>query len=151
MEKQNFDNPDFTFVAGILSVFLCVVFGSNAVAIKLAFVGLGVFTTAAIRFSIAALAIFIWARVTGKTIGLKKGQLHQVLILAALFVARRFYPLNYRRTAMLLALAAGMIPALFMQVACMYDPSHILLLHVLPGLSMVVVSAALASWWRLPR
>ena len=73
------------------------------------------------------------------------------LILAALFVARRFYPLNYRRTAMLLALAAGMIPALFMQVACMYDPSHILLLHVLPGLSMVVVSAALASWWRLPR
>ena len=85
MEKQNFDNPDFTFVAGILSVFLCVVFGSNAVAIKLAFVGLGVFTTAAIRFSIAALAIFIWAGVTGQTIGLKRGQLHQVLILAALF------------------------------------------------------------------
>ena len=85
MEKQNFDNPDFTYVAGILSVFLCVVFGSNAVAIKLAFAGLGVFTTAAIRFSIAALAIFIWARVTGQTIGLKKGQLHQVLILAALF------------------------------------------------------------------
>jgi drug/metabolite transporter (DMT)-like permease len=51
----------------------------------LAFSGLGVFTTAAIRFSIAALAIFVWARVTGQTIGLKKGQLHQVLILAVLF------------------------------------------------------------------
>lgn len=85
MAKQNFDNPDFTFVAGILSVFLCAVFGSNAVAIKLAFAGLGVFTTAAIRFSVAALAIFVWARATGQTIGLKKGQLHQVLILAALF------------------------------------------------------------------
>ena len=51
----------------------------------MAFAGLGVFTTAAIRFSIAALAIFIWARVTGQTIRLKKGQLHQVLILGVLF------------------------------------------------------------------
>ncbi|MGD9348811.1 MAG: DMT family transporter, partial [Desulfobacterales bacterium] len=72
-------------MAGILSAFLCVIFGSNAVAIKMAFAGLGVFTTAAIRFSIAALAIFVWARVTGQTIGLKKGQLHQVLILGVLF------------------------------------------------------------------
>jgi drug/metabolite transporter (DMT)-like permease len=85
MERQDFENPEFSFFAGILSVFLCIIFGSNAVAIKLAFAGVGVFTTAAIRFSVAALAIFLWARVTGQTIGLKKGQLHQVLILAALF------------------------------------------------------------------
>ena len=85
MERQDFENPEFSFFAGILSVFLCIIFGSNAVAIKLAFAGIGVFTTAAIRFSVAALAIFLWARVTGQTIGLKKGQLHQVLILAALF------------------------------------------------------------------
>ncbi|MGD9312820.1 MAG: EamA family transporter, partial [Desulfobacterales bacterium] len=85
MQNQNFENPEFSFLAGILSAFLCVIFGSNAVAIKLAFNGLGVFTTAAIRFSIAALAIFVWAWLTGQTIGLKKGQLRQVLILAALF------------------------------------------------------------------
>jgi drug/metabolite transporter (DMT)-like permease len=85
MQNQNFENPEFSFLAGILSAFLCVIFDSNAVAIKLAFNGLGVFTTAAIRFSIAALAIFVWARLTGQTIGLKKGQLRQVLILAALF------------------------------------------------------------------
>lgn len=72
-------------------------------------------------------------------------------ILAAVFIARRLYPLHYTRTAMLLALAAGMIPALFMQVACMYDPSHILLLHILPGLSMVLAAAVLSVWWRLPR
>jgi drug/metabolite transporter (DMT)-like permease len=70
---------------GILSAFLCVIFGSNAVAIKFAFSGVGVFTTAALRFSIAALAIFLWAGLSGQTITLKKGQLHQVLILAALF------------------------------------------------------------------
>jgi drug/metabolite transporter (DMT)-like permease len=86
MRNQDIENPEFSFLAGILSALLCVIFGSNAVAIKLAFTGLGVFTTAAIRFSIAALAILLWARVTGQTIGLKKGQLHQVMILAALFV-----------------------------------------------------------------
>jgi drug/metabolite transporter (DMT)-like permease len=85
MERQNFDNPEFSFIAGILSVFLCVIFGSNAVAIKYAFSGVGVFTTAGIRFSIAALAIYLWARIAGQTISLKKGQLRPVLILAALF------------------------------------------------------------------
>ena len=85
MERQNINNQNFSFWVGILTAFLCVIFGSNAVAVKFAFSGMGVFTTAALRFSIAALAIFIWARVTGHTLALKKGQLHQVLILAALF------------------------------------------------------------------
>ena len=85
MNKAKIDNPEFSFFAGILSAFLCIIFGSNTVAIKFSFSGVGVFTTAAIRFSIAALAIFLWARVSGQTIALKKGQLRQVLILAALF------------------------------------------------------------------
>ena len=73
------------------------------------------------------------------------------LILAAVFVARRLYPLHYLRTAMLLALVAGMIPALNMQIACMYVPEHILQYHILPGLCMVLAGAAVAAWWRLPR
>jgi len=85
MERQPINNREFSFFAGILSAFLCIIFGSNAVAIKFAFSGVGVFTTAAIRFSIAALAIYIWARATGQSLALKKGQLFQVLILAALF------------------------------------------------------------------
>ncbi len=85
MERQSINNPEFSFFAGFLSAFLCIIFGSNAVAIKFAFSGVGVFTTAAIRFSIAALAIYIWARATGQSLALKKGQLYQLLILAALF------------------------------------------------------------------
>ena len=85
MERQKINNQNFSFLVGILTAFLCVIFGSNAVAVKFAFSGMGVFTTAALRFSIAALAIFIWARATGHTLALKKGQLHQELILAALF------------------------------------------------------------------
>lgn len=72
-------------------------------------------------------------------------------ILAAVFLARRLYPLHYKRTAMSLALAAGMIPALYMQIACMYVPAHILQFHILPGLSMVLVGAAVAVMWRLRR
>ena len=52
---------------------------------------------------------------------------------------------------MSLALAAGMIPALYMQIACMYAPAHILQFHILPGLSMVLAGAAIAALWRLPR
>lgn len=88
MTRQNFDNPDFSIFASILSAFLCVVFGANAVAIKLAFFGVGVFTCAAIRFSIAALAIWIWARTSGQPLAPKKGRLYLLLIFAALFAVQ---------------------------------------------------------------
>ncbi len=88
MERQPINNQEFSFLAGISTAFLCVIFGSNAVAIKFAFSGVGVFTTLALRFSIAALAIYIWARATGQPLALKKGQLFQLLILAALFAVQ---------------------------------------------------------------
>ena len=88
MSDHQPSNEELTFAAGLFTVFLCILFGSNAVAIKITFLGLGVFTTAAIRFGLAAVAIFIWARFTGQKIGLKQGQLHQVLIFSAMFTAQ---------------------------------------------------------------
>jgi drug/metabolite transporter (DMT)-like permease len=85
MTNQQPSNEELTFAAGMFTVFLCVLFGSNAVAIKIAFSGLGVFTTAAIRFGTAAIAIFLWAKLTGQQMSLKKGQLHQVLTFSLLF------------------------------------------------------------------
>ena len=70
-------------------------------------------------------------------------------ILAGLFFVRRLYPLRPVRTAMSIGLTAGMMPALFMQLACMYKPSHILAFHILPGLLMVGVAAGIAAWWQL--
>jgi hypothetical protein len=69
-------------------------------------------------------------------------------MLAAVYLARRLYPLHYTRTAMSLALTSGMMPALYMQIACMYAPSHILPFHILPGLSMALAGAAIATLWR---
>ena len=66
MSEPQPSNQELTFAAGIFTVFLCILFGSNAVAIKISFSGLGVFTTAAIRFGVAAAAIFIWAQITGR-------------------------------------------------------------------------------------
>jgi hypothetical protein len=70
-------------------------------------------------------------------------------ILIGLFFIRRLYPMRFVRTAMSLSLAAGMLPALYMQLACMYEPSHILTLHILPGLLMVLAGAAIAARWCL--
>ena len=80
MTETQPSSQEFSLTAGVFTVFLCILFGSNAVAIKITFSGLGVFTTAAIRFGVAAMAIFIWAKVTGQPIALKKGQIHQVLM-----------------------------------------------------------------------
>jgi len=69
-------------------------------------------------------------------------------ILSGLFLIRRLYPLRFVRTAMSIGLAAGMLPALYMQLACMYEPSHILVFHIFPGLLMVLAGAAIAALWR---
>ena len=88
MTEHHPPNEELTFAAGVFAVFLCILFGSNAVAIKITFSGLGVFTTAAIRFGVAAVAIFLWAKITGQNTALKKGQVHQVFIFSSLFTAQ---------------------------------------------------------------
>ncbi len=62
---------------------------------------------------------------------------------AAFFWARQQWPLHPASTGLLIGLAAGAIPALIMQFACMYDPHHILTDHILPGLSVGLVGAVL--------
>ena len=73
------------------------------------------------------------------------------VILAGLYFIRRLYPLRPRRTAMSIGLVSGMLPALYMQLACMYEPLHILAFHILPGLLMVGVSVGIAARWHLGR
>jgi acyl-CoA synthetase (NDP forming) len=69
-------------------------------------------------------------------------------LLAGLWLARRRYVLRSSRAGALIGLAAGMMPALFMQLACMYEPSHIMTFHIVPGLA-IAIPAALAGAWLL--
>jgi hypothetical protein len=73
------------------------------------------------------------------------------VILAGLYFVHRLHSLRPLRTAMSIGLAAGMMPALYMQLACMYEPLHILAYHILPGMVMVGVGAAIAMRWPLRR
>lgn len=64
------------------------------------------------------------------------------------YLCWKYYPLDTSRMALRCGLAAGLIPALYMQIACMYDPAHILVFHILPGLAVAL--AALACCRMLP-
>jgi drug/metabolite transporter (DMT)-like permease len=79
---------DFSLLAILFSVFLCAVFGGNAVAIKYSFSGLGVFTTAGIRFTIASACLFVWARMTGHSLIFPRGQGRHLAIISLIFAAQ---------------------------------------------------------------
>lgn len=85
--KESTHSP-LSLQASVMAIFLCVLFGANAVAIKFSMMGLGTFTAAAVRFSIAVVAIFLWTRFTHQSIRFRKGQAHQLLIISVLFAAQ---------------------------------------------------------------
>jgi hypothetical protein len=58
-----------------------------------------------------------------------------------LYYARRLMPLKPRVTGALAGAAAAAIPAAWMQLACMYMPSHILTHHLPPILALAGVGA----------
>ena len=64
------------------------------------------------------------------------------LFIAAL-LARRRLALELGHTGWSFGLAAGMIPAWYMQIACMYAPDHMLKFHFLPAIFVAGLGALL--------
>ena len=124
MADEQPSNNELPLSAVVFTIFLCIIFGSNAVAVKIAFSGIGVFTSAAIRFGIAAVAIFLWARLTGQTILLKKGQIHQVLIFSLLFTVQLslFYLGLSKSNASRGTLLANLVPFFILFLAHFFIP-----------------------------
>ena len=85
MTQTNLSNQDIPLSAALFTGFLCTLFGANAVAIKYSLSGIGAFTAAGLRFSIAAAAIYFWARFTGRPFALRKGQASQLLFISVVF------------------------------------------------------------------
>lgn len=81
-------NETMTPLAGLFTVFLCMLFGANAVAIKITFTGLGVFTTAALRFGLAAVVLMVWIKIKNGELAPPKGYGHQLVIIAAAFTVQ---------------------------------------------------------------
>jgi drug/metabolite transporter (DMT)-like permease len=73
--------------AGI-ALFLCMLWGANAVAIKFSLAGLGSFTAATLRFGIATAFLYGWARIRGRSLAPAAGELRPLFINSLLFTAQ---------------------------------------------------------------
>ena len=90
---------EWTLYSVCLAVFLSAAFGANAVAIKISVSGIGPFTAAGIRFLIASLVIFAWARATGRSFHVHRNQVYPLLVLFLLFFSQiSFLYLGISRT-----------------------------------------------------
>jgi len=74
------------FSAALLAASLSVAFGANAVAIKMSLSGLGPFTNAGLRFALASATLFIFARLTRRSLMLSHDQMWNLLYLTMLFI-----------------------------------------------------------------
>ncbi len=133
-----YQNDDMTVRAAALTIFLCILFGANTVAIKLCLTGLGPFTAAGIRFTIAALVIYLWARLKKASLALNKEQFGQMLILAAIFVVQLscFYLGIARTTASHGALLSNVLPFIVLVLAHYFIPGDTITLKKGIGITL---------------
>lgn len=103
----------------LFAIFLCMLFGANPVAVKVTLTGIGIFTTAALRFSISSTILFLWARHTGKPLGLTRYQFLQLSGVALLFFVQisLFYSGQNKTTASHGVLIANILPFIVMILA----------------------------------
>lgn len=110
--------------ASLFTVFLCTLFGANAVAIKISLNGLGIFTSAGLRFGLAAVTLLLWAWLTGKPLAITRFQLSRLAILAVVFFMQLslFYSGLSRTTASHGTLIANILPFVVMILAHYFIP-----------------------------
>ena len=117
-------NPPLGLWAAIQVTLLCVLFGLNAVAVKYAFSGFGVYSSACIRFGIAALVIALWAWLTGRSFRLQPGQARHLLVYSALFSVQLslFYAGLERTYASRGTLLVNLLPFIVLVLAHFFIP-----------------------------
>jgi drug/metabolite transporter (DMT)-like permease len=81
-------NQAMPLSAILFTICICTAFGANAVAIKVCLEGMGPYTTAALRFVMASLAIYTWARLTGQSFAIDRRQVSQILIYTIIFTTQ---------------------------------------------------------------
>ncbi|MFN2353306.1 MAG: DMT family transporter [Desulfopila sp.] len=122
--------------AAIQTACLCILFGANAVAVKLSLAGLGIFTTAGIRFGVASLVIFTYARLLTKPLAVNRKQLRQLVPLGGIFFVQLslFYLGLSKTTASHGTLIANVLPFVVMLLAHFFIPGDRITLKKFLGL-----------------
>ena len=138
MDNNEYGNQEITLLPAISIVGLCCLFGANGVAIKISLSGFGPFTVLGLRFSMAAAAIFIWARLTRRPIRLKPGQLPPLLIITVIFIVQLalFYVGLNRTYAARGALISNVFPFLVLILAHFFIPDDPITKRKLLGICM---------------
>jgi drug/metabolite transporter (DMT)-like permease len=124
VEPVAMKDAEMTFKASMFTVFLCVLFGGNGVAIKMGLTGLGPFTSAGIRFSLAAVLLFLWARLQQVPLGLNRKQVRQLSVICVLFTLQVacFHLGLARTTASHGALISNILPFMVLILAHFFIP-----------------------------
>ena len=85
MPQKVHENQAMSPAAALCAAGLCILFGGNAVAIKVCLTGLGPFTAAGIRFTLASAAIWTWARLRGLQVAPERGRRGPLLLVSLFF------------------------------------------------------------------
>lgn len=138
-------NGDLPLKTIILTAFLCMLFGGNAVAVKISLSGIGIYTTAALRFGTAAMLLFIWARVTHKSIRITRRQFGQLVFLTLIFFTQIsfFYSGQSRTSASHGVLIANLLPFVIMILAHFLLPDDRITPRKVTGLLLGFAGVAL--------
>jgi drug/metabolite transporter (DMT)-like permease len=138
-------NGEFPFKTIILTTCLCMLFGANAVAVKISLTGIGIYTTAALRFGGAALLLFTWSRLTHKNIRINRKQFSQLAFLTLIFFFQIsfFYSGQSRTSATHGVLIANLLPFVIMILAHYLLPDDKINSHKVIGLLLGFAGVAL--------
>lgn len=112
-------NNELPLGTSCLAIFLCMLFGANPVAVKISLSGIGIFTTAGLRFSIASVVLLLWAHVTNKPLYINRKQIRQMAVLACIFFVQIsiFYFGQSKTSASHGALIGNLLPFVIMIMA----------------------------------
>lgn len=117
-------NPQMTVSAAIWSAVLCMIFGANTAVIKISLAGLGKFTAAGLRFTIATTVIALWARFSGRRYDVTREQIGPLAVNCTLFVLQTalFYMGISRTLASRGALLINVVPFFVLIFAHLFLP-----------------------------
>jgi drug/metabolite transporter (DMT)-like permease len=133
---RQMENRELPLNASIFIIFLTVIFGANAVAMKVSFVGVGVFSAAGLRFGLAAAALSLWAMCTDRSLRITSKQAVNLFLIAVLFTVQMalFYHGLNKTTASHGTLIANLLPFIVLILAHYFIPGESVTLRKMVGI-----------------
>jgi len=136
--KYNSESNDMPLKASLSAAFLAILFGANAVAIKISLSGMGSFTNAGLRFTFAAIAITGFARITGVPLAITRKQAGKLLVLSLIFTVQLscFYAGMAKTTASHGTLIINLLPFVILVLAHFFIPGDSITLKKSAGIGL---------------